>query len=71
MISRIAGPSRAALPSGFALHSPTTTSRSLGASVSVSASTLPAGFCYARVSVILLIVDLFFCCSFSFSAIGD
>lgn len=27
--------------------------------------------CYARVSVFLLIVDLFFCCSLSFSAIGD
>lgn len=27
--------------------------------------------CYARVSVFLLTVDLFFCCSLSFSAIGD
>lgn len=42
--SRIAGPSPAALPNGFALPSPTTTSRSLGASVSGSAPTLPAGF---------------------------
>jgi hypothetical protein len=58
--SRIARPSRAALPSGFALHSPTATCRSLGASVSGSVPTLLAGFCYARVFLILLILGLFF-----------